>query len=245
MHRTTDPRDTRVWSLQNAKLPLKTFATAIAATGSVTLIAAIAIRPSLNLNAKSEAYSIIEPTQPYAWLMVASVATIACAAQATRRGTLLALWIATLASAAGLRELDLHTLINPDSIHLIGINPDFGVRFRIDWWLGEAPPLARPVWATMFAAGFAITVLPFAFAHYPWPQKLLKRDPFASLIALGFAALAAAYVIDDLLRPLFVNADLLQDALEEAAETTAPLLLLTAAIILATNRASLTPTPKH
>lgn len=184
----------------------------------------------------------LEPVQPYLWALSAALATIATARQPTNRGLLLALWLGAISTLAGLRELDLHAVLNPDNIHLIGLDPAHAVRFRLDWWLSSSPATisARIAWGTILLALGALLILPFALARYPWPSALLARRAFAVTVASGFALLAAGYAIDDLIARDIERWSRLATHLEESLEFLGQLALLCAIAALALQRVDLT-----
>lgn len=223
------------WSLRPARRPLRASAGITALALTAAALAGILIRPTLDLpNAVAEDSVFVEPAQPILWLLTAAAATLATLTQSTRRGVLLALWLAVIAAAAALRELDLHVLLNPDNARLINIHPDNAVRFRIDWWLEDGPTNARIAWAIIFTAAASLAVLPFALARYPWPRKLLRRDPFATLTAAGLALMILAWLFDDILARIPGASTTLIRHAEEITELIAPLLILAAATLLAT-----------
>jgi len=233
-HPGRDGRHT-AWPLARPRPPLRVVASLTALALTAAALAGILIRPTLDLpNAVAEDSVFVEPAQPFLWLLTAAAATLATLTQSTRRGVLLALWLAVVAAAAALRELDLHVLLNPDNARLINIHPDNAVRFRIDWWLEDGPAAARIIWAIIFTAAAALAVLPFALARYPWPKAILKRRPFAVLTATGLALMILAWLLDDILARIPGAGTAAIRHAEEITELIAPLLVLTAAAILAT-----------
>ncbi len=193
-------------------------------------------RPDLVLQkVVAEEYATLEWVQVWVWLGLAAVAAAACATQRLRRGVYLAWWLGVVAGLAALRELDLHVVLNPLNIHLLGLQPEQAVRFRLDWLLdGEVSAWLKAAWGLVFGGALAAVLLPFALAGYPWPRRLLNFGGFAWLVATGFGLMALAYVEDDLMRHVFQA-----PILEEVQELVGQLMLLAAVVLLALGRVRL------
>lgn len=210
--------------------------------GMGLLVWAALARPAMDLAfVVPERYRTIEAAQVVLWVLVGVVASVGCARQRVRRGALLGLWLAVLALFAGLRELDLHAVLNPPNIHLLGLEEDQAVRFRLDWWTdGDVSGRLRLAWAGVLLALAALPVVPFALARYPWGKRLLARRPFAWLIVGGLGTLGLAYVGDDLLRPVLQAAGASLDLGEESVELVGQGLILAGAGLLVFRRVDLT-----
>lgn len=129
------------------------------------------------------------------------------------RNRVFAAWLSLLAALAVLRELDAHTLLNPQTMG------DWGVRYRIDWWLsGSTPVLPRVLWLLFGAALITALVAPFLRVAPKFVKLLRARDGAWLLFAAGAAALFGGYACDDLLgRGQFVDPKY-SKAVEEAME---------------------------
>ncbi|MEM1184502.1 MAG: hypothetical protein AAGI53_05820 [Planctomycetota bacterium] len=193
-------------------------------------------RPDLILeDAVPETFHGLEWAQVWLWIGIAFVTLVGALTQQRRRGVLLSLWLGSLATLAAIRELDLHVVLNPENIHLLGLSADQAVRFRMDWWLsGETSIALRAAWAGVFAVAGSLVVLPFAFARYPWPRRLLRGDRFAWCIVGSIGLLGAAFAGDDLLRGLGLTG-----LAEELTELLAQIPFLCGAALLALRRARL------
>jgi hypothetical protein len=206
------------------------------------LFIAILVRPTLDLPTVAyEDMRLLEVPQAWLWLVVAVLAGMGALRQTHRRGLLLLTWLGVIAVLAGLREMDLHVLLNPEHSHWLGIAPESAVRFRSRWWLeGPAPVTVRFAWAVAFLATGLLLVLPFALARYPWPRQLRRGRRFPWLVVGGFALLACGFLLDDAIgRPLddagIVDLSVLEEILELAGE----LLILVAVALLALGRVDL------
>lgn len=60
-----------------------------------------------------------------------------------------------ITAVAAAREMDAHVLLNPETIG------EFGVRYRIDWWLdGDVSFLRKLTWAAIAALAVAAATAP-------------------------------------------------------------------------------------
>jgi hypothetical protein len=198
-------------------------------------VAFIAFRaPSLELDeVVEETHDLLEWIAVGVWVAGAGVAAWAATRQRSWRMVLLAAWFGVLSLLATLRELDLHVVLNPANIHLIGLDAAQAVRFRLDWWTDPATPIGlRAVWGAVFLVVGAAVVLPFALARYPWFTGLRARHPFPWLVAVAFGLLAASYALDDFIgRPLArVGVDVA--LFEEIGELIGPCVLVAAVVLL-------------
>lgn len=169
-------------------------------------LSTLAIRkPSLELDeVVAETFSVIEWSQVGVWIVTALLAAVAVARQRSGRLLLISAWFGVVSLFAGMRELDLHVVLNPANIHMLGLDESQAVRFRLDWWTDESVPIGlKAVWAVVLGTAALLVIAPIALARFPWIRRFFRRDPFAWLVATGFGLLAASYVIDDFLgRPL-------------------------------------------
>jgi hypothetical protein len=205
------------------------------------LLIALLVRPDLELEeVVPERDWLLETAQVWLWLITAIVAAVGCLLQPTRRGLLLLTWIAALGLFAGLRELDLHVLVNPKNIHLLGLSEEQAVRFRSRWWLeGQAPLSVRLGWAAVFLVVGTMLVAPFALARYPWLRQLRRKDLFPWLIAGGFLMMFLAFLLDDVIGRPLQRAGVDLDLAEESTELLGGLLIFFSAITLALRKVDL------
>lgn len=182
-----------------------------------------------------EVYAELEWAAVAGWMLIGVCSIFACATHPHRRGVLLGTWLGLLASLAALRELDLQVLLNPGNIHLLGLEARQAVRFRFDWWMDASVSLAlKGAWVAGLGSIAAAVILPFAFARYPWPRRLLHLDRWAVTTAAGFGLLLTAYVGDDLLA-----AGTISMLIEEILEVVGVVLLVASAALLAFQRVPL------
>ncbi len=210
-------------------------------TFSALLLVALLIRPNLELQAVvAERNWLLETAQVWLWLLTALVAAVGCFFQPTRRGLLLLTWLAFVALLAGLRELDLHVVLNPANIHLLGLSEEQAVRFRSRWWLdGETSLALRLGWAAVFLIVGAMLLTPFALAGYPWSRQLRGRACFPWLIVSGFLTLGLAFFFDDAIGRPLQRAGVDLDLLEESTELLGQLLILLGVVRLALGKVDL------
>jgi hypothetical protein len=118
----------------------------------------------------------------WAVAIIFSLATIY--RQRERNDRLLAMCLGTAALLAGLRELDLHHALGPD---VLG---DYGMRFRIAWWLdGDVNFALKVGWLIVFA--LLGTLLAYPLWKVRPPVLTLARRGIAMrgiLILSSFAA---------------------------------------------------------
>lgn len=148
----------------------------------------------------------------------------------------------TLAILMGIRELDLHVLLNPGNIHHLGLGPEQAVRFRIDWWLDAGVSAGlKAVWAVLLLTPVLLLLVPFALARFPWSASLRGLHPFACLVVAGFALIAAGYGTDDILLRVWETHPGWMSSLEEVFEGLGQLLICAAIVLLAVDRTRLDP----
>ncbi|MEM9065802.1 MAG: hypothetical protein AAGB51_09970 [Planctomycetota bacterium] len=140
-------------------------------------------------------YGPVELAQAGAWWVSAAVALFSAGlGRHGLRGRALLGWLGVLSVLAFAREFDMHESLNPE---VLG---DWGVRYRADWWLDAATPVAvKLLWAS--AALFLVVgvFMPLLIAR-PHPlRQLLVGHPATVVLGLAVAAMAMGYVMDDLL----------------------------------------------
>lgn len=158
-----------------------------------------------------------------AWVLAAALGIVGVLRWHRPRERLFGAGLVLVCIAAGLRELDAHLWIGP---RLIG---DWGMHFRIDWWLSaSAPVLPRLLWLGGGIA--AATVLVWAGLKV-WPRVLLlvwSRDRAWMLFVLAVVLLFCGYAMDDLVgRGQFVP-KVYTKAVEESAELLGAILFASA-----------------
>lgn len=187
---------------------------------------------------------LIEILQPQVWAIGAVFAAVAALVQTRRRGVLTAAWMGTLAILFGLRELDLHVLLNPGNIHHLGLGPEHAVRFRIDWWLDPATPVGlRAVWAVILLTPVLLLFIPFSLARFPWPAALRRFHLFAWLVVGGFVLIAAGYGTDDILLRVWASHPGWMSMIEEVFEMAGQVAICAALVLLAIDRSVIDPPP--
>lgn len=180
-----------------------------------------------------ETYSIIEWAEVEIWLLTAFAAAWAATRQARWRMLALAGWFGVVSVAAGLRELDLHVVLNPANIHLLGLDASQAVRFRLDWWTDAATPVGlRVVWGLILLAAASLVIVPLAIARYPWFERMYARELFSWMVAAGFGCLAGAYVMDDFLGRPLARRGISVGLVEESTELLGQIVLLGAVFLL-------------
>jgi hypothetical protein len=114
------------------------------------------------------------------------------------------LWLMLLGLLCGARELDLQLWMNPKRIG------EWGVRFRIDWWISSAVPLGiKLAWVVVFVT---IGVIVYVMARRtlamlsdkanPVRRIPLRRNPAVGLFLLAMFSIFLGWVSDDVLRGL-------------------------------------------
>lgn len=123
-------------------------------------------------------------------------------------------WLAVMAALAAARELDTHFWLNPEYLG------DWGVRYRVAWWLKRSTPvLPRVMWGGIgLLAAASVSVL--LLKSRPHMVNALRRgDPMAWSFAAAVLALGIGYAADDLLEPGRFVDPLTSRVVEESAET--------------------------
>jgi hypothetical protein len=206
--------------------------------GAVGLAVLAFRRPGMELDeVVEETFSIIEWSQVGAWIATALLAAVAVARQRSGRLLLVSAWFGVVSLFAGMRELDLHVVLNPANIHLLGLDESQAVRFRLDWWTDGSVSMAlKAAWAVVLGGALLLLIAPFALARFPWFVRFFRRDPFAWLVACGFGLLAASYVLDDFLGRPLGRIGISVGLVEETGELAGQCVLLIAVGLLAARR---------
>lgn len=214
-------------------------ALALLALAFILLVAIIA-RPGMDLDAViAERHVRVEAIQAWLWVIIAAVAALGCLRQTRRRGLLLLCWLAIAAVLGGLRELDLHVVLNPENIHLLGLKEEQAVHFGTRWWFGSETPMGlRLSWGLVFLLAGALALGPFILARYPWPRQLRCGARFPWLVTLGFLLLLCGFLIDDVGRPLR-KAGVKLSLAEEVIELVGQLLLFASVVLLTLRKVDL------
>ncbi len=195
-------------------------------------------RPLVQLeNVFTEKWYFLEKAQLVAWLALIASTVAAAARVRARQGLLLALWLGVAGSLAVARELDLHAVLNPPNIHIIGLKPEQAVHFRIDWWDDPSVSLLLKLgWGGVFLAIGAALLAPFIAARYRWVRRIWRKEPFPCLIAGGLMMLFLGYISDDVIGRALRESGIRLSGVEEVFELMGVVLLATAAGVLAIYR---------
>lgn len=179
---------------------LRVISACVCALGALSLGAMILARPGMHLEHVFSESGLMESTHPWGWLFCVVIAAVGCWRGGARRDVSFLLWAGFLSVAAGMRELDLHVLLNPENIHILGLSPENAVRFRSDWWTDPSTDiLVRAMWGALFIVGAACFFVPLICARVRWKRLLIGRDSFACTFAVACAFVGLGYVTDDLL----------------------------------------------
>jgi hypothetical protein len=145
---------------------------------------------------------------------VLSLMCVGCALRVERReGRLAAAWLAWMALLACLRELDAHVVLNPAYLG------EWGVRYRMDWWLRDSTPLGLKLsWLAVFVGVAAFTFYPIWRLRREFLAVLRTRPVSTVCIPTGILLLGLGVFIDDPLRNVTVVSKQTKSLLEESAE---------------------------
>lgn len=155
----------------------------------------------------------VESTQFVLWIVCALLAFDLAVRRTRPRERLFSAWLCFGSAIAAMREMDMHIFLNPEYLG------DWGVRYRLDWWISaEAPILPRLMWAAIGAA-FVFAMLWPLLRTAPRMLTLLRAgDRAFRAFVIAVCAFAVGYACDDLFgRGMFVP-DVYSQALEETAE---------------------------
>lgn len=170
--------------------------------------------------------SWIELVQLGAWLGGACWAWWRIPRLGAARDRWMLFWLAVIMSLAAAREQDLQKYLNPDRFG------DFGVSFRIAWWLDGSVPLALKIgWVVLFLALLAALTVPLLRARPRLIMMGLGRDLSVWLFGLGGGFLVLGYGADDLYgRGQFMPV-LYSEILEECFEAIGAVLVVASAVV--------------
>jgi hypothetical protein len=103
--------------------------------------------------------------------------------------------LGVLALLAGLRELDAHIMLNPESLGSLG------VRYRLDWWTDPGVPwVLKAGWGAVFVGVVASVLVPAVRSGSRPVRQLRAGHPATWLLAAAVALLGCGWAIDDLMR---------------------------------------------
>lgn len=210
---------------------------------ALTIIVARYVSPALYLRGIVPEEMLVEELQVFVWVVTALACCYASLQQQHWRPVLLAAWLGVGSLAAGIREIDLHAVLNPPNIHILGLDSNAAVRWRLDWWMGEArdgsrvPAIVRLRWAIVILGFGTIAFTPFVLARYPWIRKLKEGEPFVWLLGIGAGLFGAGFLADDVIGRPLGRLGINVNPIEEGLELVAQFCVLAAVILLALRRA--------
>ena len=142
----------------------------------------------------------LELVEAGAWFVCAFVAFAFGWRTPDARGKWGVALLGVLAVLAGLREIDAHIHLNPETLG------PWGVRYRWDWWTSADSPVApRILWLLVGAAVGAALLVPMIKARARPIHQLRTRHAGTWLFCLAAGALAAGWVLDDVLRGMLAK----------------------------------------
>ena len=147
------------------------------------------------------------------WSVLAAVCGVAAYRTTRREGRYLSGWIGWVAALLAVRELDAHVHLNPQTLG------EYGVRYRIDWWLnGEVSLMLKLGWLALGSVFLWLTIYP-AWSARRMMLRLWQDRPVSFIcIPAGVLLLAAGYVMDDLLRGHTFDDKVIRSLVEEGME---------------------------
>lgn len=212
---------------------LRTLSALLAAAGVLAVVITAILRSRMELDHVVAEEGVLELFHPWGWAICGAISALGCWRGGARRDVWFFFWTAFLSMIAGMRELDLHVVVNPDNIHMLGLSRDHAVRFRSRWWLSaETGVVTRLAWGLVFlvlATGF---FLPLVLARVRWKRLVLGMDAFAWTFGAACGFLALGYVMDDIILRLFQSPPSWGKLAEETAETIG-VAILAGALVLA------------
>jgi hypothetical protein len=145
--------------------------------------------------------------------LLALTAVIAAIRTSGPKTRIVSAWFGWVACLAALRELDLHTLLNPKFMG------EWGVRYRIDWWLsGSVPITLKLLWSGVLGFALFFTIYP-AWKNRKQLWRLWLSYPVSTvLVSAGAMFMAAGVFIDDPLRNVTVVSKQTKSLIEEGVE---------------------------
>jgi hypothetical protein len=176
----------------------------------VVLLAAALVPKGVELQKEG---GVLESLSVLLWALAAAIAFGATLRKRLTDDRWLAFWMGCIAVLAGLRELDLHVWLNPDHLG------SWGVRFRLDWWLGgAASPWFKLGWASVFLGLACLMVYPPLRLRRELLQRLRVGEVVIGLLGLAVIFLALGFIIDDILRPVRFLGHNAKQLIEETSE---------------------------
>lgn len=159
----------------------------------------------------------IENLQVVCWLASAGIAFFGASRPRRPRQRLWLIGMGVLALAASARELDLHTMLNPETLG------SWGVRYRIDWWIdGSKPILPKLMWAVGGLGVIVMLVVPLLLSVTPWRSRFRPRPLTKTLLVVAVAGMFGGWATDDLFRSALQKDKHWSVPLEESFELMAP-----------------------
>jgi hypothetical protein len=139
----------------------------------------------------------LEQAQAWLWASSAVIAALALQSRQRFRPALNDAWLIALALLGCLRELDLHAVLNPETLG------PWGVRYRLDWWIDASVPwVLKSLWAVVLGAVLAWVIVPPLILRNPVLGRLRRAEVGLICFIVGWLALLVGFAVDDLLRPL-------------------------------------------
>ena len=169
---------------------------------------------------------ILEIASVLFWAMAFVISIVSAVRAGSLDARLMAVWLAVVALAAGLRECDAQIWFNPKTIG------SWGVRYKISWWLDGSVPLGLKLgWAGLFLCFFLLMAYP--------PLKLLRQglallktgDRMILLLMASVVFLALGFVIDDFMRGSDLVSTDTRQLVEESSELVGSMLFAMAAVL--------------
>jgi len=185
------------------------------AMAAIVILAVVGLEYALsrspaNLHAEN---GPIEQMTLAAWLASTLTAAFAFKRHRGRHDRPAIAWLGTLSLLAALREADAHVLLNPAYLG------QFGVRYRLDWFLSPNVSLPlRAAWLVLFATVALLLIMPVVLTRLPLGCLLCEGDAAAGLFLISILCLAVGYASDDLLRGTHLLPREILKAIEEVGE---------------------------
>lgn len=159
----------------------------------------------------------IENLQVVVWLASAGIAFFGASRPRRPRERFWLIGMGVLALAAAARELDLHILLNPETLG------SWGVRYRIDWWFDTTVPIwPKLAWAVAGAIAFVSLVVPLLLSITPWRDRFRPSPRAKVLLGVAVVGIFGGWATDDLFRSALVEGRHWSVPLEESFELMAP-----------------------
>lgn len=155
----------------------------------------------------------IEQISLVAWLASALIGAFAFKRHSGPHDRPVFFWLGTLGLLAALREVDAQVVLNPAYLG------QFGVRYRLDWFLSPQVSLPlRVAWLVLFATVALLLIIPVVRMRRSAGHLLREGDAAAGLFIISVLCLAFAYAFDDLFRDTHLLVKAIRKAIEEISE---------------------------